>query len=580
MRQYRPRRRGSRNVRFNSRLLLIICAAIAAVVVVVIIVNVNKGPKKIDPTDTFASNVTVQGVSVGGMTASEARVALNPEIKDMMAKALVQIKVPAVNEEDQNADEEDAEASDSGSSDEENADEDSVASENSDESGAADEASASQDGQIVEYTASEAGITVDVDAALQQAMEYSLSGDAPKKSEDDAPIADFTMLYAVDESTLTAALQKDASAWSKPAQNASYTLKTTKDEDGLTTSAEPVKQDGIPGSQVDVAALTQQIENMVASQIFQVIEAPVTELPPEKTAEDLGEISVIGTYSTSFSSSPSNRESRMYNIWKISSILNGTRIPAGENISVNEIVGPRTEEGGWALAPGIENGEYKDQPGGGICQVSTTLYIAALKAELKILDRTHHTYPSAYVPMGLDATISTDEPDLKLENNTEYPVLIGINCDVSDRTVEVNIYGVKPRDYTLRFENVVVQTTPPTPDTYVADATVAPNTTVQRVGAHTGYVVDIYKIWYDKDGNEYDRKRIYTDTYKPSGAIIAYNPATPPVQVTSPSAAPIDPNASATPVPETPTPTPSPTESTAPTESPSASPDPGASPSV
>lgn len=520
MRQYRPKRRGSRNVRFNSRLLIIICVAIAAVIVAIIAVNVNKGPKEIDPTDTFASNVTVHGISVGGMTASEARVALNPVIKDMMSKAVVQIQVPAAEIQDKDGEEKE-------------------------DAGASESPAASQGAQVVEYTASEAGITVDVDAALQKAMEYSLSVDAPKKNDDGAPVMDFTMLYAVDESVLTASLQKDAAAWIKPAQNASYSLKTAKDEKGLTTSAKPVKQDGIPGSQVDIAALTQEIKKIVSAQSFKVIEAPVTALEPEITAADLGDISVIGTYSTSFSSSPSNRKERMYNIWKISSILNGVRIPAGETVSVNKIVGPRTEDGGWALAPGIENGEYKDQPGGGICQVSTTLYIAALKAELKIAARAHHTYPSSYVPMGLDATISTDEPDLKLMNNTDYPVLIGINCDVPGRTVEVNLYGVKPRDYTLRFENQVVQTIPPTPDTYVADPAVAPNTTVQKIGAHTGYVVDVYKIWY-KDGKEYDRKRIYSDTYKPSGAIIAYNPATPPIQVTNPSALPADPNATAT----------------------------------
>ena len=550
MRQYRPKRHGPKKVRFNGRMLMIICAAIAAVIITIIVVNLNKGPKEIDPTDTFASNVTVQGISVGGMTASEARVALNPVIKDMMAKAVVQIQVPALNEEDQTADEE-----------EEQSDE----SSEEDASESADSAVASTSGsQVVEYTTSDTGVSVDVDTALQQAMEYSLGGDAPKKNEEDAPVADFTMLYTLDEAILTVSLQKDASGWKKPAQNASYKLETTKDEDSLTTSAKPVKQDGIPGSQVDIAALTQEIKNSVTAQSFELIEAPVIALQPDVTAEDLGDISIIGTYSTSYSSSPSNRSERMYNIWKISSILNGTRIPAGETMSVNDVVGPRSEEGGWALAPGIENGEYKDQPGGGICQVSTTLYIAALKAEMKIVSRTHHTYPSAYVPMGLDATISTDEPDLKLENNTEYPVLVGINCDVPDRTVEINIYGVKPRDYTLRFENVVVQTIPPTPDTYVADPAVPVNTTVQKMAPHTGYVVEVYKIWYDKEGKEYDRKRIYTDTYKPSGAIIAYNPTTPPIQVTNPTVPVTDPNASVppaeTPVTE-PTPEPTPTSS-------------------
>ncbi len=522
MKQYRPRRparprrRKSRAFHFSKKTLLVICVAAAAILITIFAVNAGGSSREIDPNDTFADNVTVQGVSIGGMTASEARVALNPTIKEMMAEAVIEISVPNP----------DADAEEDGEDKNTDVQEDEAT-------------------QVVKYSATQAGVSVDVDSALQQAMDYSVN-DAPRKASE-APVQDFTMLYVLDETTLADSLDQDADQWTLPAQDAKYVLKTEKDEEDLTTSAEPVKQEGIAGSRVDVAALTEKVKEMVSSQSFGLIEAPVTEVPPSVTADQLPEIEVIGSYSTGFSSSS---DSRMYNIWKISSILNGRSIAPGDKMSVNNVVGPRTEEGGWALAAGIENGVYTDQAGGGICQVSSTLYIASLKAELKIVDRTHHTIPSTYVPLGLDATISTDAPDLELENNTEYPVLIGINCDVPDRTVEVKLYGYNPRDYTLRFESVIMQTNPAPADEYTANPEVPVNQVVQVMPPHDGYVVDVYKIWYDEDGNEYDRKRIYTDTYKALSGKYEYNPTTPPAAVTSPSAA------ASTPAAATPTPAP------------------------
>ncbi len=523
MKQYRPvrpgrpRRRGGSRFHFSRNTLLVICVVVAIVVISIIFVSAHSGDREIDPSDIFADNVTVQGVSVGGMTASEARVALSPVIKEMMAEAVVQLKVPAP---DNAADSEEDDSNETG------ADE-------------ADGTGTSTATQVVEYTATQAGISVDVDSALQLAMQYSVN-EAPRSTED-APLKEFTLLYTLDEDVLKASLEADAPSWSVPAKDATYVLKTENDEASLTTSAEPVKEEGTEGIEVDIAALTTGISETVAAQSFALIEAPLTTTEPDVTAAELPEIEVIGAYSTTYSSST---DARMYNIWKISSILNGQSIAPGETISVNEVVGPRTEEGGWALAPGIENGVYTDQAGGGICQVSSTLYIAALKAELDIVDRTHHTIPSTYVPLGLDATISTDWPDLELGNNTEYPILIGINCDVPDRTVEVKLYGYKPRDYTLRFESVVVATTPAPADEYIANEEVAPGLPVLKMAPHDGYTVDVYKIWYDMDGEEYNRERIYSDTYKPLSAKYEYNPTTPPTVTATPA-----PTATPTPVP-------------------------------
>ncbi|MEI6101109.1 MAG: VanW family protein, partial [Eubacteriales bacterium] len=461
MKQYRPQKRGSQKGRFNKNALMAICGIIAAVIIVIIVVNaVASAPKAASPTSVFASNVTINGVSVSGMTSAEAKAALKTKINDLLAKAAVQIKVPTINK-DAGTD-----SNDSGSNSKASASPSKSATQSKAKTSSKPSASPSSSASptdepdtytvtaqsnVVQYSADQLGISLDADTAIKQAMDYSLSGKAPKKSGEEAPVMDFTMLYTIDQSILSAQLQKDASSWTKPAQDASYILKTAKDNDQLTTSATPVKQDAVAGSQVDITALIKSVSDMVAAQSFKLIQAPVTAIQPKTTSDNLKGYTVIGTYQTSYSSAPSNRAERMYNIWKMSSILNGTIIQPGQTISINDIAGPRTVEGGWQLAPGIENGQYSDQPGGGICQVSTTIYNAAIRAELKTPEHIHHTYPSAYVPHGLDATISTDEPDLKIQNNTDYPVLIGINCNVPKRTVQVSVYGVETRDYKVDF---------------------------------------------------------------------------------------------------------------------------------
>ena len=297
----RPRRRAGVKFHFGKSTFLLICVSVAVVLVAIVLLNANGGTKEIDPTDTFADNVTVQGIAVGGMTASEARVALNPTMKEMMAEAVIQISVPSLDLED---------------GEEQDGKEEEAASSAMPQTG--------DSTRVVEYTATQAGVSVDVDSALQQAMEYSVN-EAPRKAED-APIKDFTMLYVLDESTLTDSLNRDAADWVVPAQNATYVLETDNDESALTTSAEPVKKDGVLGEQVDVAALAQEVQTMVTSQNFGLIEAPVVALQPEITADQLPELEVIGRYSTHYSSSS---DARMYNIWKISSILNGQTIEPG-----------------------------------------------------------------------------------------------------------------------------------------------------------------------------------------------------------------------------------------------------------
>lgn len=525
----------------KKKLMMIIgiVAAIAVVIALIVIINpFADSHKNKNGEYIYADNVTINDISVAGLTIEEAKAKLQPTADQMVADGNLTIVVPQPQPtiSDDNSDNTDDESSDdSSSTDDVSAQEMAVTSGESDDSaqviigtedGTTDTAdnstkTSTTDGKKEVYSADKLGIYVDLDATLNEAMEFSKT---ENKVTDETPVKNFELKYSITQETLQTSLEADAPNWKIEPQSAYYILETSSDENDETTSATPVKTEGTPGVEVNTTQLVNDIVAAVSADNFDIkkeIVAPTTEIQPETTTEDLGDFEVIGKYSTDITNSTDNR---MWNIWKISSILNGTTIAPGDTISVNEIVGPR-DRGGWKEASGIENGVYTPQAGGGICQVSTTLYIAALKAEMKIVDRTHHTIPSSYVPLGLDATISTDSPDLKLENNTDYPMLIGINCDIPGRTVEVVIYGVKPRDYTLRFESKTIETLEPGEDIYRTNSEVPEGKLEKVASARSGYVVEVYKIWYDKEtGEETDRKRIYTDTYNAKGAIYEYNP--------------------------------------------------------
>ena len=121
------------------------------------------------------------------------------------------------------------------------------------------------------------------------------------------------------------------------------------------------------------------------------------------------------------------------NIEKAAALLDGTVIAPEKELSLNEILGPRTESNGWKTAPSITGGSFVSQLGSGISAISSALYNAAIRAELKIVNCAHHTIVSDYVPGGLDATISTGGPDLKVFN--PYGSDVTLQCQFENGAV-------------------------------------------------------------------------------------------------------------------------------------------------
>lgn len=165
------------------------------------------------------------------------------------------------------------------------------------------------------------------------------------------------------------------------------------------------------------------------------------QLPEQNTIVEPGYYQeTIGNYEAI---SQSDDNERAENLRLAAEAINGYVIEPGATFSFNEVVGPTTADRGYKEAPVLYSSGLGSSDGGGICQVSTALYIAAVKADLEIVERHPHSVPSDYAPIGLDATIVYGSRDLRIKNNTEFPITI--YAKAVGQTVSVNLLG-KPRD--------------------------------------------------------------------------------------------------------------------------------------
>lgn len=180
------------------------------------------------------------------------------------------------------------------------------------------------------------------------------------------------------------------------------------------------------------------------------IVAEVTE--PKVTAEDNSHVTdLIGTYYTTYSNSDKNRNN---NLAVGCNYINGTIVAPGEVFSANANLGSQTAAGGYKNAGVYVNGKVEQGMAGGVCQVTSTLYNAAILAELDIVERSPHSMTVGYVPLGRDAAVAGTYKDLKFRNNTEYPIMI--EAYASGGKLVMNIYGheVHSSSRKIEFETV------------------------------------------------------------------------------------------------------------------------------
>lgn len=239
------------------------------------------------------------------------------------------------------------------------------------------------------------------------------------------------------------------------------------------------------------------------------VELPVTLDEPQGNEEELKKIQDnLGTFTTSYKTSGSSRSA---NIARGAELINGTILYPGETFSAYEAVSPFTAANGYYMAGSYLNGETVDSMGGGICQVSTTLYNAVIRAELEIVERSGHSMPVSYVEPADDAAIAGTYKDLKFKNNLDSPIYI--EAYTSNKTVTFTIYGeeTRPSNRTLKFTSTTVSTTP-APTQIVADAGQPIGYIVEKKG-QTGIVAELYKHIY-VNGVEQDVVKENKTTYQ------------------------------------------------------------------
>lgn len=238
---------------------------------------------------------------------------------------------------------------------------------------------------------------------------------------------------------------------------------------------------------------------------------------PEITINNLG-IDIfqyqIATFTTKYDVKNTDRS---VNLELAASKINETIIPSGEEFSYNKTVGARTIAAGYKEAKVYENGQIVDGLGGGICQISSTLYNTVMFANLEVTQRYNHQFTTSYVQAGRDATVAYGSKDLKFKNTRSYP--IKIKASVSDGIVRISIYGIKQEpEYDISFDLETVSTTNYSTQ-YKEDDSLALNTQRIEQQGINGIVVNSYKVT-KLNGAIISRDLISTDTYNAINEII------------------------------------------------------------
>lgn len=279
--------------------------------------------------------------------------------------------------------------------------------------------------------------------------------------------------------------------------------------------------DDSPGAHVDPDELYEMVCDRLDAGDY---EAELTVVPEkilaQKTkAELMNSFGLIASYTTKTTSN----KNRNTNISLAAAAINGKTVLPGEQFSFNGATGERTTEKGYKEAAAISGGQSKDEVGGGVCQVSSTLFNAVARADLEILSRSPHAWPSNYVEKGMDATVNWPGLDFVFRNNTEWPVFIVAWYE--DRKVTVEVYGMSlGNGITIDLESKVVREYPkPEGTNYVINPELKPGESKTTVTGRSGCMVETYQVWY-VNGKEKDRKLLCKSTYRAYQETIEYNP--------------------------------------------------------
>lgn len=352
----------------------------------------------------------------------------------------------------------------------------------------------------------------DIDGTVDQAYKYgkedgifekykSIKNGESKKSE-------ILLGFSYNEEKLKAYEEKLKNEVTQSAKDATISI----DRGNISVKA------GTEGRTINLDTLDKKLKENINGDLNSTnkLSMDVETTKPRVTKEDLSKIKgVMGTFSTSYATSAAGRSN---NIEIATKVINGTIVMPGETFSFNDIVGPRTAERGYQEAGTYVGNKVEPGIGGGICQVSTTLYRAVMKANLRSVERTNHSMVVGYAQPGLDATVSYGYLDYKFKNTYGFPIYI--QGSTAGKTVVYNIYGDPSslNGKTYDMANEILETIPPETK-IVPDNTLPVGKEVSEGTGMTGYKAKSYQITYE-NGVEVKRDAVSTDNYLSVGIVV------------------------------------------------------------
>ncbi len=281
------------------------------------------------------------------------------------------------------------------------------------------------------------------------------------------------------------------------------------------------------GQELDVTALKTQLTQMVSRMEAGTLDVPTKQILPAKTAASLqGKVVRIANVYTQIASY--STDDRNKNVVRGVDAFHGMIVKPGETVSFNGRTGLRSLKNGFYEALEVAGGKYDWGVGGGICQVSSTLYNAVIQAGLEVVHRENHAIPVSYLPMGADATVADNRIDFKFRNNTEKEIYIiarYIDEGKKNRRCMFQIYGrPDPNGYSYALRHETIEELPipsptKTPD-YKQEHVKYTDETYEASKGAVGYKVKTYLVVKDSHGVTIEDKYLYTDVYKPQAPVV------------------------------------------------------------
>jgi vancomycin resistance protein YoaR len=367
-----------------------------------------------------------------------------------------------------------------------------------------------KDGESVITSLKNLGVTWINPEIIEEAYMYGRKGNLIERYKLVQDLKDttvnFTLMFSVDDDMVEEFIVDNFTTFETEPMDAIF---TRVDGKNVITPEENGKELNV---ELSMHSVKEELEANLKGEL-QPCEIYFDEIKAKGTEEEFSKmVDVLGTFTTSYSTSSSNRSGNVVNG---ASKIDGTFLYPGETISVYEKCEPFTYENGYFDAGAYSDGLVIDSIGGGICQVTTTLYNAAIRSELEIVERHPHSMVVTYVNLSADSALSGTYKDLKFMNNTEHPIYIeGITTQ--DKHLTFTIYGIeeRPENREIAFYSEKISETVPTTERIVQDATFGLGY-LNTQGVHIGYTAKLWKI-IKVDGVETERVLVNESKYIPS----------------------------------------------------------------